>query len=362
MKTVYLYFLYPILAFLIVLTITPLFRKLASVVGLLDKPNFRKSHYSPIPVVGGVIIFLACIVTVLVQYHYAIEFKYLSVLLYGSTIILIVGVFDDRYNLPAFFKLLVQLGLAYFVYSSGIKIESLFGIFGINELPEIVKMILTILIITGTINAFNLTDGIDGLAAGLAIIGLSAFVIISILVKEVFLSLLFFTIIGSLIGFLKFNLGKKNKIFLGDAGSLFLGYILVVSGLILIKTSISTNNIAVTLSTVIGVMILPVIDSIRVYTGRISRGSSPFRADKTHLHHLLINLKLRHGKASVIIVVIALVLLMLSILSGTFFSHTVTVILLLVLFTLFSNLLALNNDINEWTYKNKALEERDYKD
>lgn len=362
MKTDYLYFIYPIVSFLIVVLLTPPFRRLANIIGLVDKPNFRKSHFSPIPVIGGAIVFIACLLTLFIDFDILRNFEKVNLLLFGGGLILFVGVLDDRFNLPALFKLLIQLGLSYYVYHSGVKIESLFGIFGINELPETVKMILTILVITGSINAFNLTDGIDGLAAGLAIIGLTAFTIISVLLKEVFLTLLFITIIGGLIGFLKFNLGKKNKVFLGDAGSLFLGYILVVSGLILINKSISTNNIAVTLSTVIGVMILPVIDSVRVYTGRITRGSSPFRADKTHLHHLLINLKLKHGKASIIIVVIATLLLLLSILTGTFFSHTVAIILLLVLFTVFSNILALNNNINEWTQKNKALEEREYKD
>jgi len=362
MKTDFLYFIYPIVSFIIVVLLTPPSRKLANIIGLVDKPNFRKSHFTPIPVIGGAIVFIACFITVLLKVDILLNFDKINLLAIGGGIILLMGILDDRYNLPALLKLIVQLALSYYVYVSGVKIESLFGIFGINELPEIIKMILTMLVITGSINAFNLTDGIDGLAAGLAIIGLSAFTIISVLLNEVFLTLLFVSIIGGLIGFLKFNLGKKNKVFLGDAGSLFLGYILVVSGLILINKSISTNNIAVTLSTVIGVMILPVIDSVRVYTGRIFKGNSPFIADKTHLHHLLINLKLKHGKASIIIVVIAVLLLLLSILTGTFFSHTTAIILLLVLFTVFSNILALNNNINEWTQKNKALENRDYKD
>ena len=305
---------------------------------------------------GGISIFLASTLTLLIDVNYNSELEQLYPLFIGSLVLLVVGVIDDKINVSAIIKLIIQLGLAYFVYSSGIKVGSLFGIFGINELPETVKFILTILVITGTVNAFNLTDGIDGLAAGLAIIGFSAYTIIAIMLYKFLLALLFLTIMGALIGFLNFNLSKKNKIFLGDAGSLFLGYILVVTGLILINTSINTSDLPVVLSTVIGVLILPVIDSMRVYTRRIKKGYSPFRADKTHLHHLLINLKIAHGSASIIIVIAAISLLLLSIFTGSFFSHTVTIILLLILFVVFSNLLSLNNEINEWTKKNKELE------
>jgi len=356
MNSIYSFYFYPLIAFFLVLFITPFVRGLAIKFGLVDKPNYRKSHYTPIPVMGGISIFLASTVTLLIDVNYNSELEQLYPLFIGSLVLLVVGVIDDKINVSAIIKLIIQLGLAYFVYSSGIKVGSLFGIFGINELPETVKLILTILVITGTVNAFNLTDGIDGLAAGLAIIGFSAYTIIAIMLYKFLLALLFLTIMGALIGFLNFNLSKKNKIFLGDAGSLFLGYILVVTGLILINTSINTSDLPVVLSTVIGVLILPVIDSMRVYTRRIKKGYSPFRADKTHLHHLLINLKIAHGSASIIIVIAAISLLLLSIFTGSFFSHTVTIILLLILFVVFSNLLSLNNEINEWTKKNKELE------
>jgi UDP-GlcNAc:undecaprenyl-phosphate GlcNAc-1-phosphate transferase len=360
MNPSYYYFIYPFVSFLLVLFVTPTFRKLANKIGMVDKPNFRKSHYSPIPVIGGFVIFFAASLTLCINRKLDKEFFELQSLFIGAFIMLIVGIVDDKINVRAIIKLIIQLSLAFFVYSSGIKIESLFGIFGVNELPEFLKFGLTILIITGTVNAFNLTDGIDGLAAGLAIIGFTAFSIIAIMLNKVLLAFVFLTIIGALIGFLKFNLSKKNKIFLGDAGSLFLGYVLVVSGMILIKTSINTSNIAVTLSTVIGVLVLPVIDSIRVYTRRIKRGYSPFRADKTHLHHLLINLKIEHGSASVIIVITTVTLLLLSVFTGSFFSHTVTIISLLILFAAFSNILSLNNEINEWIKKNRELENRKY--
>jgi UDP-GlcNAc:undecaprenyl-phosphate GlcNAc-1-phosphate transferase len=344
MNSIYSFYFYPFIAFFLVLFITPFVRGLAIKFGLVDKPNYRKSHYTPIPVMGGISIFLASTVTLLIDVNYNSELEQLYPLFIGSLVLLVVGVIDDKINVSAIIKLIIQLGLAYF------------GIFGINELPETVKFILTILVITGTVNAFNLTDGIDGLAAGLAIIGFSAYTIIAIMLYKFLLALLFLTIMGALIGFLNFNLSKKNKIFLGDAGSLFLGYILVVTGLILINTSINTSDLPVVLSTVIGVLILPVIDSMRVYTRRIKKGYSPFRADKTHLHHLLINLKIAHGSASIIIVIAAISLLLLSIFTGSFFSHTVTIILLLILFVVFSNLLSLNNEINEWTKKNKELE------
>ena len=143
---------------------------------------------------------------------------------------------------------------------------------------------------------------------------------------------------------------------MGDAGSLFLGYILVVSGIMLIQESTNTPDITRTLSTVIGVLILPVIDSIRVYRKRIQKGFSPFRADKTHLHHLLIGLKLDHKKATLIIVITAITLLLLSIFAGEYFSNTTTIVILLFLFSVISRFLSMNNEINEWRKKIRELE------
>lgn len=356
MITDYNLLLSPIIALVFVLAITPILRQLAFKLNFTDKPNFRKSHVTPVPLIGGFVVFLGITLALFLTTKYTADFKEIIPIIIGSLVLLIMGLIDDKVNLKAIYKLIVQLALAYYVYLSGIKINSLFGIFWIDELPEIVKLILTVLVIAGTVNAFNLSDGIDGLAGGLAIIGFSAFSIIAYILNNYVLVLLFLTIVGALAGFLHYNLSKKRKIFMGDAGSLFLGFILVVSGIMLIQSSTSTTHVSKTFSTVVGVLILPVIDSIRVYRRRIKKGNSPFKADKTHLHHLLLNLKLEHKKATLIIVFTALGLLGLSIVTGIFISYTANILILLVIFAIVTRILSLNDEINEWRDKIKDLE------
>ena len=118
----------------------------------------------------------------------------------------------------------------------------------------------------------------------------------------------------------------------------------------------NTSDISMTFSTVVGVLILPVIDSLRVYRKRIKKGKSPFKADRTHLHHLLLNLKLEHKKATLIIVVAVVLLLSVSIFTGVFLSNTANIIVLLLLFAIVTRILSLNDEINEWRDKIKDLE------
>lgn len=352
-----LYFLIsPFAALILVLIITPLLRKIALKINFVDKPNYRKAHFTPVPLIGGITVFLCAFSVLSFSIHNNNEFKQIIPVIIGAFILLVMGIIDDKINLKAIFKLVIQLLVSYYIFLSGVKIDSLFGIFWIEKLPETASLILTILIITGTVNAFNLSDGIDGLAGGLAIIGFSAFAILAFVLNHYVLVILYLTIIGALIGFLKYNLSKKNKIFMGDAGSLFLGFILVVSGIMLLQSSVSTPNFSKVFSTIVGVLILPVIDSIRVYWRRIKKGYSPFRADKTHLHHLLLNLKLNHKKATLIIVITVLTLLSLSIFSGSYFSHTTNIFVLLIIFAVVTRLLALNDEINDWLKKMKDLE------
>jgi UDP-GlcNAc:undecaprenyl-phosphate GlcNAc-1-phosphate transferase len=356
MNQILYYLLSPISALVLVLILTPLLRKIALKINFVDKPNYRKSHFTPVPLIGGIMVFLCSAIVLAFSIHKNEEFRQIIPIILGAFVLLVMGIIDDKINLKAIFKLVIQLLVSYYIFLSGIRIESLFGIFWIEKLPELGSLILTVIVITGTVNAFNLSDGIDGLAGGLAIIGFSAFAILAFLLNHYVLMIMYFTIIGALIGFLNYNLSKKYKIFMGDAGSLFLGFILVVSGIMLLQSATSTPNFSKVFSTIIGVLILPVIDSIRVYWRRIKKGYSPFRADKTHLHHLLLNLKLNHKKATLIIVITVLSLLCLSIFSGSYFSYTTNIFVLLIIFAVVTRLLALNDEINDWLRKMKDLE------
>jgi len=359
MKPLFDLFATPVISFVLVVLLTPTVRNLAIRFNLVDKPNSRKVHSTPIPIMGGIILYIACILTLM--YHLTLVMNDLTVqiLFIGSSILLAVGVLDDKIDISAKYKLIIQLLLSYYVYHSGIKIDSMYGIFGVFELPEAVKFILTMLVITGCVNALNLIDGIDGLVAGVSILGFIAYTIIAYLLKETELVIVFLTIIGALIGFLRFNLSRTTKIFMGDAGSLVLGYILVISGIVLLQASYDGEYRFTSLYTVIGVLIIPVIDSLRVYRRRIKMGLSPFKADKSHIHHLFLNLTLKHISSTIMIVGVALFFLVFTLLSGAFLSLTFTLIGLIILFGILSQFLSLNNDVVNWRNKIEMMEKND---
>lgn len=347
------------LSILITLVLTPVLRKVALAVRLVDKPNQRKVHQSAVPLIGGVAIFIATVLGSFIANSTWNNLDVVKILILGAFVLLVVGVIDDKMNIRASIKLLIQLLLAHYVFTNGILISSFYGVFGIYELPLFLQYILTLLVITGCINAFNLMDGIDGLAAGLAVVALSLFAYLAYSLGNDFLLFLYISLIGSLIGFLRFNLSKKQKIFMGDAGSLFLGYILVVSGIYMIQMAEATaiSQLPFTLSVVIGVLALPVIDSLRVYRSRIKNGYSPFKADKSHLHHLVLLLGIQHKYSSLLIVVISLIIVVLNILFGSFFGVTYSLGSVLLFFIIITSILRINQDVKKWREEIRKLEE-----
>jgi UDP-GlcNAc:undecaprenyl-phosphate GlcNAc-1-phosphate transferase len=351
-----IYFVIPFISLVLVIVLMPIVCKVAIKICLVDKPNFRKVHTLPVPLVGGILVVTSSMIALLVfpeVWH--LEKKYFSILI-CSLILLIVGIIDDKVDLRWTIKFSVQLVLAWFLFDSGIKIESMFGIFGINELPLIVQYFLTLTVIVGVVNAFNLMDGIDGLVAGLAILGLSAFTVIALLNNNQFLMVLYLSLIGALIGFLRFNLSSKEKVFMGDSGALVLGFILVSSGILLLQDASNTPMSSVTFATIVGVLALPVADSLRVYRMRLKSGSSPFKADKMHFHHMVLYLGLKHKWASFLIIFISFSLIVISLFLGTYFSTTFMLIINLIVFILISEILWLNRKINIWRTKIKKLE------
>jgi len=351
------YILTPVTALVLTLIFVPVTKKIALKVNLVDKPNARKVHSNPVPLVGGISIFIASFLTLAVSNHSWSNIGEIKVILSGALILLLIGIIDDKMDIRASFKLIIQIALSYFAFMNGLKIVSLYGVFGIYELPLTIQYILTLTIITGVVNAFNLMDGIDGLAAGLAIVGLSAFTYLAFLTDNSFLSVLYLALIGSLTGFLHFNFSKKNKIFMGDAGSLFLGFILVVSAISMIQSAKGTSDINMILPIVIGVLALPVIDSLRVYRRRIKNGYSPFRADRTHFHHLVLLLGLQHKFSSIIIIAVSGLIIMLSIVFGSLLGITFTILAILLIFAVITALLGIYKDVNIWREKIRQLEE-----
>jgi UDP-N-acetylmuramyl pentapeptide phosphotransferase/UDP-N-acetylglucosamine-1-phosphate transferase len=212
---------------------------------------------------------------------------------------------DDLKDLAARYKLVIQAGMASLLAVSGIRITSFGGLFGINELHIIAQYIITVVTIVGITNAFNLIDGIDGLAGGLGFMSLVTLGIFLTISKDLNYAMIAFALAGALLGFLYFNFNPA-RIFMGDTGSLVLGFVIAVLCVQLMKvntlytTPVVPNIYVFTL----GIVMIPVFDTLRVFGTRIWKGRSPFSADKTHIHHLLTNKGYSHGFAARIICVV----------------------------------------------------------
>ena len=276
--------------------------KLAAV----DVPDARKMHKSPKPSMGGILFFIIALASVLVYVDWTLLSSKDVFLVASLFSILLVGFYDDLYNLRARYKLLFFVpAIAFLLFGSDIRITSLNGIIGINQINSISSYGLTIFSVIALSNAFNLIDGIDGLAAS---VGLVACGVLGYLLYNqgfVFHSLLLFGVVGTILAFIKFN-WEPSKIFMGDTGSLFLGFLITASLIRFVENShleISNSQIIFSspITFALAILIIPFFDTFRVFTIRLINGRSPFDPDKNHLHHLLIQVGFNHARATLIL-------------------------------------------------------------
>ncbi len=270
-----------------VLLLTPFVIKLAISLKIVDHPNERKMHSSVIPRIGGVGIFLGFILTVILFKLISGSLRFYFPILCGATLIFLLGLLDDVFQIKARYKLIGLIAIGAFTaighYGLGYSVQFLsiptggfiyIGVFGIP---------LTILWILGLTNAMNLIDGLDGLAAGITAIVCITMFINSLIVREFSAAFLYIALAGACLGFLKFNFSPA-KIFMGDCGSLFLGYMFAVISLIGVLKTTTAISLAIPLLA----LGLPVYDTITSITRRIKAGKPIFYPDRNHLHHRLI--------------------------------------------------------------------------
>ena len=301
--------LYPLLPpfVAVVILFTRLLMDFGYKLGLVDRPNERSSHTKIVPRVGGLAIFLPYLVFGTGFYITGCDYLQLhSGYWLGLVAIVALGTIDDRLDLSSSFKFFVQFAVAaYYVLSTGNYVDNLYGLFGVGALPSWLGISLSIITVVYLINAVNLIDGVDGLAAGISLLALYLFSTLMGGGEH----LITFAFIGlGLIVFMGFNYSDKRKIFLGDAGSLSLGFILATFAMEFLHSG--NNNIAhLNLNpVVVSVLVLgyPVVDTIRVFAIRISIGLSPFNADRRHMHHVLLDKGFSHfGTTTFIMTVMA---------------------------------------------------------
>lgn len=298
-----------ILAFITAFSLTyfaiPSIIHIAKIKNLSDKPNERSSHTGAVPNLGGIAIFAAVLFSIVLWTPFSI-FGDLQYILCAFIIIFLIGAKDDIDPIAPSKKLIGQLlAASILVFKSNIKLTSLYGVFGMHDLPEWVVIPLSIFTIIVIINAFNLIDGINGLSGSIG--ALISLVLGSwfFLVDRMELAIVALSLAGAIFAFLKYNI-TPAKIFMGDTGSLLLGIVCSILALEFIEFHNLQPNHQYAFNSVpavaIGILILPLFDTARVFTMRAMRGKSPFYPDRTHIHHLLIDYGFSHMQATSILV------------------------------------------------------------
>lgn len=301
-----------ITAFFVVLLATPSLIKVAKLKHLVDMPGEeRKLHKRSVPTIGGIIIFSAILFSYALWFpdmgdflNLAVrDFKYLIAVL---IILFFVGIKDDIIGTAPMKKLIAHIIVGFIlVMMADIKILSMHGIFGLTKpFPEWASVLLTMFVYIVVVNAFNLIDGVDGLAAGVGLISSTAYGFLFFMAGDYSHSLLAFILAGSLLGFLFFNF-MPARIFMGDSGSLTIGAIISVLAIRLIelnphKLPLDLKGLCMPV-VAMAIMVYPLVDTLRVFAVRAMKGQSPFTADKNHLHHRLLKFGFNHAKTVLII-------------------------------------------------------------
>jgi UDP-N-acetylmuramyl pentapeptide phosphotransferase/UDP-N-acetylglucosamine-1-phosphate transferase len=306
-----------IVSFFIVLVSIPSIVTVAQLKRLYDEPGRRKSHHQAIPNLGGVAIFAGVLIALglFADFSKAVELRLLIV---SMVVIFFIGIKDDILIIAPDKKLIGEIVASLIIILLGnIRFSSLHGFLGIHEIPYILSVLLTCFVFIVIINGFNLIDGIDGLASGIGIILSAFFGVWFYLIGNFEYAILAAAVAGSLVAFFRFNVyGRKNKIFMGDTGSLLLGLFMsfiVVKFNELNAMLDSPYVIKAAPAVSFGILIVPLFDTLRVFIIRISRKQSPFRPDKNHIHHVLLKVGYSHLGATIRIVAVNILFIMLSV-------------------------------------------------
>ena len=276
---------------------------------LLDKPiSDRASHKVSVPTFGGIAIFCGILFSIIFWINLA-EYTVLQPILSALLIMFFIGVVDDLISLSPFKKMLGQLlAIAIVIYFSDLRITSMYGIFTVHELPYWVSLLLTSFTMVVITNAYNLIDGLDGLAASVGIIMTFFFGLLFLINSQLEYVVLSWSLTGALLAFLRFNF-HPAKIFMGDTGSLVVGFLLSVFAVSIVESNIiykGFNFDAKGSALAVAVLIIPLFDALRVFVIRVSKGVSPFSPDRNHIHHNLSDLGYGHRRTSLYICLVNL--------------------------------------------------------
>lgn len=294
-----------LIACAIAITSIPVIINISGLLELKKKPNFRSAHQQETPEFGGIAIYASLLIAHFLWPHTNDQTDaYLtSLAVVGLTILFFLGLKDDILVLDPNKKLLLQVvAVSTLILLGGLKVDNFFGIFGLYHIPDIFSIPFTIFIFIAIINAVNLIDGVDGLAGGIAFIAALSFGTWFLLNHHFSMACMAFSLSGALLGFLRFNFSKTSKIFMGDTGSLIVGFLLAFFAVKFIRLNVTYQHDANAFFNApilaVVLLIVPIFDTLRVFLVRILNRRSPFKADRNHMHHVLLDNGFTHFQTS----------------------------------------------------------------
>lgn len=291
-------------SFIVTYIVMPKIIGVATYKRLMDNPNERSSHKRITPSLGGIAFYIVLVLGMYFTQQFDV-YKVSMSLMPGFLILFIMGLKDDLTVLSPITKLGAQIVSCIFVLAHpAFQIDHLNGFLGFEHINLYVALPLSLFIMIAIINAYNLIDGIDGLASTVGIVIFTIYGILFYMTGPLFFAGISAVMVGSLLAFLRFNLSSSKKIFMGDTGSLLIGFVIAVMTIrffsietqYLKKLPIQLENLPLL---VMAILVVPFFDTTRVFTIRILNKKGPFSPDRNHIHHILIDyLKLSHRRAS----------------------------------------------------------------
>ncbi|MEM0938500.1 MAG: MraY family glycosyltransferase [Bacteroidota bacterium] len=288
-------------SFLVTLTLIPIVIKVFKSFDLLDQPNGRKIHRISTPSLGGIAVFFGLMVALVISLPFTnlTDEKHFLV---GVFLIFLLGVRDDLSSLQANHKLVVQVFAATLVvFFKGIKISGLNGLFGIDTFGWYFDELFTIFLIVIMTNAFNLIDGIDGLAGSIGLLISITFCFLFTYSGHHFSAILSLALAGAVLAFLIYN-WYPSKVFMGDTGSMMLGFVLTVLFIRFLSVPLPESGQVSPVALVFSLFILPTYDTSRVLLIRFFTGKHLLTPDRNHIHHVLLKLGYNHGQSTILLV------------------------------------------------------------
>ena len=310
---------------------------------LMDKPNARSSHKEKTPTLGGLSFFVSLIFTLFLLRPFDNDSVGINILS-GVGVLFFVGLKDDLTGVNPSTKIIGQIiATLILFFGSGLKITTLNNFLGITDIPYWFSILISCAIVMAIVNSYNLIDGINGSAAMVGIVIFGAFAYVFYDAEMYFYFLLSLLSISFLLAFLRYNLSAKKRVFMGDTGSMIVGFLIAVLAIKyfslnteLLESAVITpsNKVWVLLS----IIFIPFFDTTRVFTTRLLRHGQPFKADRSHIHHVMIDyMKLSHSQASLLLALINLAVFV----TILFFNTRISPLMLGILFIAFSIVLAI---------------------